>query len=142
MNYIPTNTTEIYEQLKKRSGLCAGLALKENMLVWQLTGCTVSCFLEGERALVSIQFGPGRRRTVQRRPEPEDMLGQLLDLGRVGHVIVLRAGFLTGREELLYAGPRETCPYPLRKKWDWGRLYIYPQDNLAADEPEYRRDMR
>ena len=124
MNYIPTNTAELYDRLKLHGGLCGELSLKESQIFWQLTpGCLLTAFLEGERAYVELHFGPGRARRYAWRPDPEDILAVLAALGRSGNALVLRSNLFTGKDELLYSGPKENCPYPLRRKWQWGRLY-------------------
>ena len=126
MNYIPTNTTELYDRLKLHGGLTDGLSLKDNMLAWQLTpSCALTAFLEDGRAYVELRYGPSRRRSYSWRPEPEDLMTALVNLGRVGNALVLRSNLLTGKDELLYSGPKENCPYPLTRKWQWGRLYCF-----------------
>ena len=37
MNYIPTNTTELYDRLKLHGGLTDGLSLKDNVLLCAIT---------------------------------------------------------------------------------------------------------
>ena len=121
MNYIPTNTAELYDRLKLRGGVAGGLSLKDNMIAWQLTpSCVLTAFLEGGRAFAEVRCGGKHRHAYQWRPDPEDLSDLLIELARVENVLVLRSNLLTGKEEVLYKGPKASCPIPLKRKWSWG----------------------
>ena len=124
MNYIPTNTTELYDRLKLRGGLAGGLALKDDMIFWQLTPtCVLTAFLEGGRAFAEVRYGRGRH-AYQWRPDPEDLADLLIELARVDNMLVFRTNLFTGAEALVYKGPKANCPVKPGRKWSWGKLYI------------------
>lgn len=128
----PANAIELYEMLTQTSGLCGQLTLKnERELCWSLyKDFNVSIGISKVDACVMIErklFGGFSDILTHWHSEPSEIYKDICDIGFPSHVLVIRKSFFG--DAVLYAGPRDKCPYSPKQKWYWGKLYY-----LAAEE--------
>ena len=117
MSNTPTNARELYDLLMQTPDLCGKLTLEsEGNLRWDLW--------EGYHLSISIYKGHGyisldkngflNQSMTHWHPEPEEILEELLSIGRKGNLLVIRRGWLW--EAVAFMGPEEECP-KRAKRW-------------------------
>lgn len=121
-----TTAKALYRRLLETPGLCSGLTqTDDNTLCWSLWDgfrMFVGIFPQ-DCSIVIEQLLWGRYpvRFTHWHLEQEELYQQLCDLGRRGNVLVLRQSWLG--VATLYCGSAAECPYPLDRRWHWGRMY-------------------
>ena len=125
MTNTPTTTRELYELLLQAPGLCGRLTLEsEGNLRWDLW--------EGYHLAISIYKGHGHISLDKNgffncsvthwHPEPEEILEELLSIGKTGNLLVIRRSLLG--EAVAHMGPEEECPRRAKRKGLFSRPLI------------------
>lgn len=124
---VPACSADLYGMLLKEGSLHSVPQLKEDVIQWNLyekvrveasvneVACTVEILRDGFLELSLMHW----------HSDPEEILRELLDLGRKGNILVLRKTLLG--TETFYIGPENDYPYAPRTKWHWGRLIYLKQ---------------
>lgn len=117
---IPQSTEELYEMMRETSDLRGEYELTErkDCILWRiredmqitLSMTPTDCCICIDRLLRGkIPYG-----VTHWHPSASDMYRDVCEIGKQGHVLVLRSTVWSGT--VLYMGKKDECPYPPRKK--------------------------
>ncbi len=124
---VPTTTQELYQMLAETQGLHSLPKFENDTLIWELYDkVTVEASIIKNSTIIEL-LGNNFFRTAYTHwhPNPEEMYGELRELGKEGHILVLRKTLL-GTETYYYGDPNGYT-LPKKKKWHWGRLIYLEQ---------------
>lgn len=124
---VPTTSQELYQILAETPGLHSLPKFENDTLIWELYDkATVEASIIKNSTIIEL-LGNNFFRTAYTHwhPNPEAIYGELRELGKKGHILVLRKTLL-GTETYYYGDPNGYT-LPKKKKWHWGRLIYLEQ---------------
>ena len=124
---VPNDTKELYEMLLNTQNLHSLPTLNNDELVWELYDkVTVKASIIQNSTMIEIlRNNPFQTSLMHWHPTPETMYEELCQLGRKGHILVLRKT-LFGTQTFYYGHPGG-CELPKRMKHHWGRIIYLEQ---------------
>ncbi len=127
---LPITSQELYHMLIETQGLHSLPKLENDTVIWELYDkVTVEASIFKKSTMIELVrnnfFHPSY---MHWHPNPEEMYGELCELGKKGHILVLRKSLLG--TETYYCGDPKAYPFLKKKKWHWGRLIYLVQKKI------------
>ncbi len=125
MNNVPSTVQELHDLLLQFPDLCGKLTIEnEGTLRWDLwEGYCLSIGLNKIEAYVALEKANRFRWQITHwHTDHDDILEELLSIGRKGSLLVVRRGWFG--ESVTYFGPGEECPRRTMRKGLFSRPLI------------------